>query len=442
MKLTENELNYILSEIAKSFLNEELDGTSRQINKTSIKPTWSLLQNDSGETMHYRSPEIVQKPNWNKKKVGRNLKKYGGLALGAAATATLGAAAAIAFNSGFGDMLSGLGFWGGIGSIIASAGNSLMRYKNVKQMKLPSSEREALNYARYAAAEREQLQEQCKILQRNVHNAFNAYRTFCKPYDLSWDEIINNVPNKGYVVLGGKSENGQVKVNYKTDFEDRYVKESVLKETNEGVLTTSAITPTDVFLKQFNEWNSHEEALGVLIYLIKAYNEMYGLWMFWSHYIGKLIAKFPKTLNWEVVIDSNKNYSTGQIINNFAKAILPKAISQFIPDYQKKSDENKNEFDDKLIKQFTFILTNKDYKSLSFDKTNSKHFFLFECEENYQFYALQHTTESDDFFKGKNVDTKWHFKFSKDMVVSTIKTDTNQNIFVLSPSVLKNITEI
>lgn len=439
MKITENELNYILTEITKTILYEEEYGTSRQLNKTIINPTYRDLQNDNGDTVSDQSPEITQKTNWNKKKIGRVAKKYGSLALGAAAAATLGAAASLAFNSGFGDFLSGLGFWGGIGSIVAAAGNSWLRYSQLQEMKLPSSDREALTYARYAAAERERLQEQCRIIQRNLHNAFNAYRTVYKNNAVSWEEMINNIPNKGYAILGGDVKNGKVKVNYKTDFEDRYVKESIIKESENSLTNTSTIVPKNTFTEAFTQMNDSKTALGTVLYLAKAYNEMYGLWMHWSRYIGTLIAKFPKTLTWETVIDSNKNYGTGQIITNLAKAILPRAVSQFIPDYQKKDDNNKNEFDDYIVSAFTLTLIDNDYHYQAFDKNNTKHFYLFDCEENTNLYALPWNNKTTNYFRNININTSLEFEFSRSEVISKFKNDENQTIFVLSNTVLDSL---
>lgn len=435
MKLTENELNFVLSQILleSGITNTLKNGAKNLFGKDTIKEPLQKVNvskfnnNNTDWDNNTYNGYVSANP---KNSIGKNIinKTLNSTVKGTAIT-ILAAAAGAALNSGFGDFISTLGFGAALFGVIKHCADAHIRQERVLQMKLPKFEKNALDYGRYAAAERAYLQQECKKLQTNLNNAMTAYNEIFTGNTINW-QTIKTKADGGIAILNnvGNDGNSHINVNYGTDFSNKYVKESIIKEditNNEQENTVqNYIDAFNKIIKDYTPDDAQIKCLSIVIYIAKAYNAVYGLWWKWGHYIGKLCAKFPKTLTWEKIIDSNRPYSTGEIISHYAKMLLPKEWAQYIPDGRK--EEKENEFDNKLLKTFTFKVSDPEFKiSKNFDPQYAQKYTIFQCTENNLFYATK-------YIKNINTDQTYKVTFSKNNIKGTIKDKNNNSVYVLT----------
>ena len=310
MHLNENRLNEIISENINKYIYEAWGNQGFGNN-----------QNDSQNTEFNQDTVDANRKN-RPQSSGKEIGKAAGkAALGAAGIGigmgALGAMMGVAAGGMAG--MTGILMTVGLGAIAINLAGNLTALKRAKALKFPRTIHNAMEYAKFAAAERTEAQDMCRKIQENIQNAIAAYnQKFDKDLDTSDTSVFGNETAE----FQDRGQTQNVNVDWDKDFtnvnagqnESRiYEAFNSAEDANRQVTVKSA----QDFLTDFQNI-TEQEALQLIQELKQQYKEAYGLWMQWTRYINVLVHMYGKMgLTWEVVINSNKSSNTKSIIKNF-----------------------------------------------------------------------------------------------------------------------------
>lgn len=456
MKLTDKELNFVLSECVKQMLNEydtvgPLNKTAQyqqknnySINTDGVTPVAGVnFMDDTWDGTIYNYPDEYDtkaKISKNKKNVNRNLLKAGAKTI---AGFTVGSIVAIALGPIGMIPLLFKSIRGGR-KAISSLVKSHQRYKMLNSFKIPKNKETAKELAILAATERADLQNQCNIAQQNL---FKSIKAFNETYSngtltLSWEDLKSVLSKTaGKFPLANELGGGEIEVNTKTNFNDINVTESKLFENEFSQTVQSKFT--------FNK-NNIDDAMKTVVSIGELYCELYRLWFSFTRYIQILIAKYPKYLNWKNIISSvGKVDNEESLWSEILGIVAPTSkraldLKQAFDKRNSENDENEEVSDKDIFdsfKQTTFTVNR-----IQFSPTNSPWgggkqskvtYTTFQDQEGRE-YALQ-TNLTPKAVIGNTFTVTNMKKYITDTYISS---DTNNDIRILSPSILSNAKPI
>lgn len=340
MKLSDKELNYILSECVKHVLLESTpegmglnnQGQKKQVLNTTINtantenPYIGVNMDGDAEygrdTWNYETDEEYSNTVTQKAKP-KNVLKQAGKALawtvgGAALSAIVGGA----LGGDVGAIVANLGMYAGIGVAMASIGKSSKHFLLLKNMKIPRDVSTAKKVAVLAAAERINTQKQCYILQKNLTAAIAEFnKVFAKEMrqrnqqPLTW-ELLQPLLLKtsSNFTLAKQIGGDNIDVNFKTNFQNKNVTEAKLLEN-------------DYATKEYDNFDFKEknemDALQEVIVMGELYCETYKLWYSWTRYIQVLIKYFPDDLKWNDIIQSVGKKHPDELFDSIYHLLFP-----------------------------------------------------------------------------------------------------------------------
>ena len=369
MKLTENEMYYILSESVRHIINEadsnnnnEREGFDEYYNDVTKRPWWN-----SGLNYTKKSSGVKRDKDGNIKDIQTGNKSRKGMNLTRAATffghpsASLGAATIAGKTN-----LMGLGLRGGgellnmvfpgllaengaiiitgvIGlSILTMLADNIIKRSKFKNLKLPTFAKDVKYYARMAAMEKAKAQKICIEIKERVNIALSAYNIAAR--ELKKDNIIwatqkltiNDIISDT-TVFDNAWKNGQsdkARVNANTDFTDKNAGKDIANESRvSSPLMESQGGPEQEMEKFINLFKSlaykKDEQTGKKIQnpdgeklaqaelrkIGEIFTKAYSNWLQWVKYIGALCKKFPKVTDWDNAINGNVKPFRGETSN-------------------------------------------------------------------------------------------------------------------------------
>lgn len=314
MRLNENRLNEIINENINKYIYEAWGNQGFGNNQNNNQ--------DDNQNTEFNQDTVDANRKNRPQSSGNEIKKAAGkAALGAAGIGVgmgaLGAMMGVAAGGMAG--MTGILMTVGLGAIAVNLAGNLTALKRAKELKFPRTIYNAMEYAKFAAAERTEAQDMCRKIQENIQNAIAAYnQKFDKDLDTSDTSVFGNETAE----FQDRGQTQNVNVDWDKDFtnvnagqnESRiYEAFNSAEDANRQVTIKSA----QDFLTDFQNI-TEQEALQLIQELKQQYKEAYGLWMQWTRYINVLVHMYGKMgLTWEVVINSNNSSNTKSIIKNF-----------------------------------------------------------------------------------------------------------------------------
>lgn len=292
-------------------INEE------KINKLVERNLYRLLKEDFKKSLNGEDfdQQFIEK---NRKNRPGNWKKQTGVGLlkGAAVAAGAAAVGGVLGVPGGGGILAILG----LGKLGFKLGRNLLALNRVKQLKFPLTAASAMEYAKFAAAERVEAQELCKKLQQNIQNAIAAYN---KAYKGTIDTQNNSFFGNTQAKFQDRGKMDSVTVDWDKDFTNKNAgqNESKIYESEAGDLNakTFVISANDYF-NEFQKIGASEAFYNVIDPLKGEYVDAYGLWMQWTRYINVLVHTYGEEgLTWDAVINSNNMSNVESMVKTFMK---------------------------------------------------------------------------------------------------------------------------
>lgn len=382
MIINENELRKIVVESVKRNLLSEAPSS----NNSSPKQNNSQGQNSSTEfSDDYVNKNIKNRPanalGQSVRGAGAGVGAYvGGQAAGGLLGGMLGASSETAGE--FGNVLSILG----LGAVAAKVIGGLTALTRVKKLKFPRSPMNAMEYAKYAAAQRAMAQDSCKKLQKNIHNAIVGFNKAFPKNQIDSMELNQGMQQATYQDRGQQKN---VDVDFDKDFNNinagqnesrrnkKTISEALDSSQQQQIKQLSEIKTPAEFFNVFSNSNI-DDAKNQIDALKEAYRLAYGEWMEWTRYINVLVHKFEKYgMTWDMVIKSNMQSKPMSIISAFAKKYFNIPETNNINDYQGKNETT----------EATLRVKSLDYPINQGQKVIK--YILFRDEKNGNYYAIK-----------------------------------------------------
>lgn len=313
----------------------------------------------------------------------------------------------------------------GLGAIGYKLGKNLIALNRVKKLEFPRTVSNAMEYAKFASAERNEAQELCKKLQQNLQNAISAFN---KEYGQDLDTQNQQIFGGMETTFQDRGKTDRVSVDWDKDFSSVNAgqNESRIYESEIGDLNkkTSIISPSQ-FLSQMEAIDENEAIQSIIFPLRKEYTDAYGLWMQWTRYINVLVHAYEKQgLTWDVVINSYKESNPKDIVKDFIKNKLGVATNNDINSYKGKNKENRLIV---RVKSTNYMLGKTPYTLLK-DDTSPK------------YYALPQFTSIKGVVLTKEMPLNFNFKTN--MVKRTLPTQDGKTVYLLSQEAINYIFPI
>jgi hypothetical protein len=230
----------------------------------------------------------------------------------------------------------------GIGKLGLKLGKNLIALNRVKKLEFPRTAANAMEYAKFAAAERMEAQELCKKLQQSLQNAISAYnKAYSQDLDTQNTKFFGDMEAK----FQDRGKEDSVLVDWDRDFSnvnagqnESRVYENSAKDLNQS----TQIVPATNFLAQFKGMGVSEAMTRVIFPLRKKYTEAYGLWMQWTRYINVLVHAYGQEgLTWDAVINSNNMSNTESMVKTFMRDKLGIKTGRDVNSYTGKNKASK-----------------------------------------------------------------------------------------------------
>jgi hypothetical protein len=296
MKLTENELNYILSECVQRMIVENTPAINTTIQQTRS----GKLKNPPAQ---HNDEGIVDKV----KNFGSKAKKFVNNNWGKALSFGLGGYQALfadtntMITAGLGAMLTPL---------IMSVANKVQSYRNFKNKGVPNNINKAFELACKASKEYKNSASLCKIIQANWNIACNAYKKVVAlkkqegenwvPQTITWNsQEIQSKIVKDFVLTKGAISGVKGNVNANQDFTNLKVNESA--QYNPNFQTKLNEAEIINYLKQFDNANAVE----AMVQIAQLYSEAYKIYFEWRTYIAYIGKRF--SITWEEIEKGSLN---------------------------------------------------------------------------------------------------------------------------------------
>ena len=186
----------------------------------------------------------------------------------------------------------------GIGKLGLKLGKNLIALKRVKNLEFPRTAANAMEYAKFAAAERMEAQELCKKLQQSLQNAISAYN---KQYKQDLDTQNTKYFGDMEATFQDRGKEDSVLVDWDRDFSNVNAgqNESRIYENSAKDLNQSTqIVPATDFLVQFKGMKKNEAMTSINV-LVHAYGQ--------------------EGLTWDAVINSNNMSNAESMIKTFMR---------------------------------------------------------------------------------------------------------------------------
>lgn len=290
MKLTEKELNYILSECIQYMLNENTPNINTSIKQDINGGIKNFNANTPDETP-------MEKITNMKTKAGNFMRKNGGKVISALAGAYGVSDALFGGGTGLGTALvGGAGLSLLIGSAALAIGQGVSSFMQFKNKGIPNNKQKAFELACKAAPEYKKAAALCKIIQSNWNNACTAYNNIAPrngwtPTSLSWkSQEIQGSITQDFTLSKGAITGTKGRVRADQNFDNLQVNESVNTPDFKRQLTTKEIT---TYLQQYDNPN----ALKVMQQIAQLYVEAYKIYFEWKSYLAAINQKFGITWN-------------------------------------------------------------------------------------------------------------------------------------------------
>lgn len=288
--------------------------------------------NDDEFNQQYIDKNRKNRPDSWGTQAGKFLMKGGAIAAGA------GILGKMTGMGGAAGILAALG----IGKLGLKLGKNLIALKKVKNLEFPRTAANAMEYAKFAAAERMESQELCKKLQQSLQNAISAYN---KAYKQDLDTQNTEYFGDMEATFQDRGKEDSVLVDWDRDFSnvnagqnESRVYENSAKDLNQS----TQIVPATDFLAQFKGMKENEAMTSVIFPLRKKYTEAYGLWMQWTRYINVLVHAYGQEgLTWDAVINSNNMSNTESMIKTFMRDKLGIKTGRDVNSYTGKNKASK-----------------------------------------------------------------------------------------------------
>lgn len=313
----------------------------------------------------------------------------------------------------------------GLGAIGYKLGKNLIALNRVKKLEFPRTVSNAMEYAKFASAERNEAQELCKKLQQNLQNAISAFN---KEYGQDLDTQNQQIFGGMETTFQDRGKTDRVSVDWDKDFSSVNAgqNESRIYESEIGDLNkkTSIISPSQ-FLSQMEAIDENEAIQSIIFPLRKEYTDAYGLWMQWTRYINVLVHAYEKQgLTWDVVINSYKESNPKDIVKDFIKNKLGVATNNDINSYKGKNKENRLVV---RVKSTNYMLGKTPYTLLKDDASP-------------KYYALPQFTSIKGVVLTKEMPL--NFTFKTNMVKRTLPTQDGKTVYLLSQEAINYISPI
>ena len=341
MKLTDKELNFVLSECVKNLMLEEApNDSSNTFNKKYIQNIVGK-NTDPSTVQRYKSGQIsniddYNEPNISKQKWGKRGTAAAAGVVGYQSLKHLGRFASGVLGS-LGPELVGIAALLGGGAIIGGLVNNITVLNKFKNLKLPTIALNVPKYAELAVKEKVKAQQLCIEIQKELNTTITAYNKV-----FGDTKTINDLFNGAEVTFrdakkGGKYNNA--KINTNIDFTDKYAGK------NENRIKGQILEGINELQAKYNFFASgiqQDEAEEHLLKICEFYKRAYSNWMEWVRYIQALAKKFPEHCNWESMMD-------GKSQNNTILGKAKNALKDRFKDFSTGESLDDDPTDDKLI---------------------------------------------------------------------------------------------
>lgn len=373
MKLTEKELNYILSECVQQMISEneiDEDISSKYSPDVNTKIRTNLVGG--------KGWGIGNKLQQTGKAVADGIKNgngFFGKTLGGikGATQQVPGLTSIAGGVATGMMFptASLPFllaMFGLGQLV----NSINRFRQLATKKIPNNKNAAFKIALRALPEYQNSSKLCQTIQSNFNLSCRVYEQVATEEDwnekqISWNSIKDEIENNEFTLTNGDLKGIRGVTNINQDFSKQDVNESITAPDMQQKQTASTIKK---YLSRFNEEGGREfiKKVGEL------YANAYHLYFKWKSYLRSIMMKF--NISWEEI--QNGKLNGNSIINSFTY----------------KSDNNIDK--ESLSTNYITIsyLTNTVYKSPENNK--DYHYMIWVDNENLQYYAIYQSNNPID----------------------------------------------
>lgn len=451
MHINKNKIETIVSETLHRFLNEAptMQNQNTMQNGNTMQNQNTMLGNNQNNTQQNQSVQDIDdvrknRPGNTKQQLGQTLKKgvFGAAGIGVGMGA-LGAAMGVAAGGMAG--MTGILMVLGLGSLVANLAGNLMALKRAKELKFPRTIHNAMEYAKFAAAERAEAQDMCRKIQQNLQNAIAAYnQKFNKDLDTSDGSVFGNETAE----FQDRGQTQNVNVDWDRDFTNVNAgqNESRLYEdynSAEDANRAVQILDTQHFVNKFAQMQE-DQALQAIEELKKQYKEAYGLWMQWTRYINVLVHIWNKEgLTWEVVINSNKNADTKSMIKNFLQQKL--GIGEDGSDYQPSNQSQQNNILNLRVSVLDYPVVETVQQQMRNGSTRNVkqqvHYILFKDPKKKIYYAAPKNNNLIQFSLNKEMPIT--LNFNKNMLTGKkIPTQDGKTIYVLNNNGIKALKPV
>ena len=323
MKLTEIELNYILSECVRYMLIENeldediLDEATPKVTKNS---GWDKFKTNADNAMQTVGNAVTN--SWKNSSTG--LGKVTGVIKTGLNAIPGGAALGLAKGA---QILAGMGeppttFLGNLMQFsphalaafgILKLGAAVTRMFQTYKKNVPNNKLQAFKCALRALPEYESAAEICKMIQLNFNRVCEIYNDFADDSDwnkknVSWNTLRNEVDGSTFELSQGILKGAKGEVSTDTDFNNL---EIGINEANE-VNVQQELTDTQI-QKIFERCTNGDEAYNFVKEIAQAYAESYQLYYTWRAYLKAVMLKH-RDITWE-------NIKTGKLpgVTNFLR---------------------------------------------------------------------------------------------------------------------------
>lgn len=438
MKLSEKELNYILSECINYLLTEdELPPLNKRAQKQRYF-NYDINHGDINFDVDDKNNRIrggSWKPNkikrtLNKSQITRPLANMGTYVIGGW---LLSGVIGLALGGDIGQLIANIGSLAGGAAALQALGGSLNRYNKMKNLKVPSNLATAKKVAIAAAAERANLQIQCADIKERLDEQIAEYNKRYKGIEQNGIripltfELLNSflLKTSSTFKLAKNLGSEEVSVNFNTDFSNKYVSESKQNIYEDD----SYDFPED------SEFITHNSSNGGYIYdnndevidfsnivgLGEVYCETYRLWYTWTKYIKVIISEFPDDLTWKDIINEVGKRQPNELLNAFYHTFFPKI--------SKLTDAIKDRKQEPEVTKFK-IIDNNYADTLS--NGTVVYYVLFQ-DDGGEKYALRKNNNMNNIKTGTWFSVKNIEKYLTGSYLRDSETDT---ISIFKPSIL------
>lgn len=421
MTLNDKELNKVITESIKKYL---IEAPNRNGNTNPNEFNQTYIDN----TNKYKPASMGAQIG---KTAAKGAATYAGAQIGAGMFSSM-----MDMSYGAGQGLAGVLAGVGLGLLATKLVGSMVALKRFKQLKFPRIPGTAMQYAKYAAAERTQSQEICRNLQINLKNAIAAFnKAFQTRQDL--DSMTKDV---GQAQFYDRGQIKNVDTNFNRDFNNLNTGQNEASSKNGTMINegpeeryTRAIINAQDFFNEFNNFPGDktakkQEALKVIGIIKLAYRNEYGIWMQWTRYINVLVHKFSRFgMTWEMVINSNQSSKPQSIINAFLKKQFGIEQTNDINDYQ--PSQAAKELTIRVAKT-RFPIGKKIYTL--FQDINSPMYFALEYKKGLTSINRVRFTQG----------TPFKFNYSQNLTQNTANSQNGYKIIVLFDGAIKKMHPI